>query len=176
MDIPDPLKTDIRSGRAILFLGAGATIGAQHPNRTPPPTTNQLRDLLSERFLGNGHSADSLAWVAELSISASDLFTVQDYIAEQFDSLALADYHLLLPTFRWRGIVTTNYDRLIEETYTRCPNAIQTLVPFLSNADRIDDRLREPRHVGSFFDWDQQEINDCIAQGTARSLMFSCGA
>ena len=158
MDIPDPLKTDIRSGRAVLFLGAGATVGAQRPNGTPPPTTSQLRDLLSERFLGNKNSIDPLAWVAELSISASDLFTVQDYIAEQFGSLTPADYHFLLPTFRWRGIVTTNYDRLVEKTYDGFPNTIQTLVPFLSNKDRVDDRLRQPNHVGLI------KLHGCITQ------------
>ena len=165
MDIPDPLKKDIRSGRAVLFLGAGATVGAQRPDRTPPPTTNQLRDLLSERFLGNRNSTDdTLDWIAELSISASDLFTVQDYIAEQLGSLAPAEYHLLLPTFRWRGIVTTNYDRLIEETYGRSQNAIQTLVPFLSNTDRVDDRLREPRHVGLI------KLHGCITRTNDEKL------
>ena len=63
MDIPGTLKTDIRSGRAVPFLGAGATAGAQRPDKTPPPIANQLLDLLSERFLDNKNSTDSLVWL-----------------------------------------------------------------------------------------------------------------
>lgn len=58
-----------------------------------------------------------------------------------------ASFHKIITTFRWRGIATTNYDRLIEDTYAASDHRIQELVPFLSDSDRVDEKLRSPRHV-----------------------------
>ena len=148
MDLPDVLTSEVRSGRVVLFLGAGASIGAKLPNGSSPPLGLALRDKLSSNFLDGGYSEESLAWVSELAISATDLSTVQDYIDEQFHGLEPAEFHKIIPSFKWRGIVTTNYDRLLETTYERADNPIQTLIPFLSNSDRIDEKMRSPNHVG----------------------------
>jgi len=117
MDIPQNLINQVRQGRAILFLGAGATKGARTIDGRDPPLGNGLRDRIAERFLTGDYSSESLAWVSELATSASDLSEVQDFIADQFRDLRPAEYHLLIPTFRWRGIATTNFDRVIETAY-----------------------------------------------------------
>jgi hypothetical protein len=52
-----------------------------------------------------------------------------------------------LPTFRWWGIATTNYDRLIEKAYLGAAEPIQTLVPMIENGDRIDEHTRDPRNL-----------------------------
>ncbi|MFB3104771.1 MAG: SIR2 family protein, partial [Pseudomonadales bacterium] len=52
-----------------------------------------------------------------------------------------------VPTFRWRGLFTTNYDRLMEHVYDKTPGRIQELVPFISNNDRVDEKLRSSNHV-----------------------------
>jgi hypothetical protein len=96
----------------VLFLGAGASIGARKPSGQSAPDGTRLRDQLCERFLGGRYKNESLAWVAELAISETDLSTVQDFIADLFRDLEPADFHLLVPTFKWQGLVTTNYDRV----------------------------------------------------------------
>src|SRR5215813_9710755 len=108
MEIPDPLPEQVRSGRVVLFLGAGANSDSRRSDGTSTPLGDQLRTALSKHFLRGKHANESLAWVSELAISASNLFDVQDFIAKQFEVLIPAEYHLLLPTFRWRGIATTN--------------------------------------------------------------------
>jgi cold shock CspA family protein len=148
MEISDPLLEQVRSGRVVLFIGAGANSDSHRPDGTSPPLGDQLRTALSTHFLGGKHANEPLAWVSELAISASNLFDVQDFIAKQFEALVPAEYHLLFPTFRWRGIATTNYDRLIEEVYLQTPKAIQIPIPFISNHDRVDEKLRSPEHVG----------------------------
>lgn len=85
---------------------------------------------------------ESLQWVTELAISETDLGTVQDFIANQFREIQPADFYSILPTFRWRGIVTTNFDRLLETAYEKSQNRVQDLVPLISNNDRIDDKLQ----------------------------------
>jgi len=42
----------------------------------------------------------------------------------------------------------TNYDRLIEEIYAGNKNAIQSLVPFISDDDRVDRKIRDVSNVG----------------------------
>src|SRR5947208_15698077 len=117
MELPTDLVNQARNGRVVLFLGAGASRGARNREGKKPPLGNDLRDLIVKRLLTEKHASDNLAWVSELASSTADPFTVQDFIAEQFTDLKPAEFHHLIPTFRWRGIATTNYDRLIEIVY-----------------------------------------------------------
>jgi hypothetical protein len=52
----------------------------------------------------------------------------------------------MLPCFRWAGLATTNYDRLIERAYER-PDSVQKPVPFIENGDRVDDLMRDPKSI-----------------------------
>ena len=164
MDLPANLVQQVRQGRAVLFLGAGASGKARTRDGKEPPLGDELRDRIAKRFLAGDYSSDSLAWVAELAISATDLFQVQDFIADQFRDLRPADFHLLITTFRWRGMATTNYDRVIETAYEVSRNAVQTVVPFLSNADRVDEKLRDPSSVALL------KLHGCITRTHDRQL------
>ena len=146
MDIPDHLL-GVKSGNVVLVLGAGASIGAGAPNGRTPPNAVELATLLSEKFLGGAHSADPLPIVAELAISESDLVTVQEYIRILFADFEPAPFHELLPTFRWAGLATTNYDLVIERAYDRCKQRAQEPVPFIRNGDRVNEKLRAHRSL-----------------------------
>lgn len=156
--LPAALIEEVRTGRVVLLLGAGATEGAKRRDGDVPPKTGELRDRLAARFLGGAYKGESLSWVAELSISETSLPQVQDFVASQLEDLQPAQYHLLLPTFRWRGIFSTNYDRLCENTYANCSAAVQTLVPVLSNRDRIDESLRSSKSLGLF------KLHGCVTR------------
>jgi hypothetical protein len=146
LKLPDALIEEARRGRIVLLLGAGASYGARAPDGRRPLSGNELRDALSDRFLGGKAKDSSLAWVAELAISETDLGTVQDFIADILGDLQPAPFHAKLPTFRWRGIATTNYDTIIESAY-RLKNRIQDLIPIRSDEDKIDELLRSPRDL-----------------------------
>jgi len=142
-DFPDALVEDVRQGRVVLLLGAGAARGAKNQAGQEPPTGEDLRDLLSDGFLGGRFRDQSLAWVADLAISETDLVRVQDFIADLLRDLRPAPFHHALPTFRWRGLVTTNYDLVTEGAYAS-DRSIQKLVPCISDRDRLDEKLRAP--------------------------------
>lgn len=93
MDIPEPLVSEVRSGRAVLFLGAGASFGALTESCRSPPSGVGLTEALSERFLGGEYGEETLAWVSELSSSATNINQVQDFVAELFSGLEPADFH-----------------------------------------------------------------------------------
>ncbi len=141
MNLPDALIEEARQGRVVLLLGAGASLGAMDSKSRASPSSSGLRDALADRFLGGQYKDASLAWVADLAISETDLVTVQDFIADLLRDLKPAPFHHLLPSFRWRGIATTNYDLVIEAVYSGT-GGIQELVPILSDRDRIDEKLR----------------------------------
>jgi hypothetical protein len=146
MEIPSYLETQIREGKVVLFLGAGASRDARDIAGGKAPAGNELRDLLSDRFLGGKHKDLSLDQIGEYSISESDLVTVQEYLRQLFEPFQPTKAHRLLPCFRWAGLATTNYDRLIERAYER-PDSVQKLVPFIQNGDRVDDLMRDAKSL-----------------------------
>ncbi len=147
-NIPKHLVNEVREGRVVLVLGAGASIGAKRGDGKFFPSTEDLTRLLSDHFLEKSSLKDNLAWISELAISTSSFATVQDFIADQFSDPQPAQHHLLLPSFRWRGIATTNYDRVVERSYEKVPSKIQQVIPFLSDEDKVDSKLRDPSCVG----------------------------
>lgn len=148
MDIPYHLVEQIRAGKAILFLGAGASIGATASTLPKtPPSGNELGNLLSDKFLGGDSKDKSLSLIGEYCIAESDLRTVQHYIADIFNRYVPSDTQKAIADFRWAALVTTNYDQIVEKAYAANKGRLQTPVPILRNADRIDHKLRAPDTV-----------------------------
>ena len=142
MELPPILIDNIRNENVVLVLGAGASIGSTKPDGSTVPAGPQLAKMLSDKFLGGAHATDTLSTIAELAISETDLFTVQEHIRTVFEDLQPAQFHQLLPTFRWAALATTNFDLVVERAYQQCEDRAQQLVPFIKNGDRIEDRLR----------------------------------
>ena len=147
MEIPNNLIESVREGKVVLFLGAGASIGAKSTDGNKPPSAAELSNLLSTRFLGGEDAEQQLSIVAEYAINETDLITVQTYLRDVFLEFQPSDFHKLIPTFKWAGIATTNYDLIIERAYAATQSRIQEIVPFLSNSERIDHKLRNENAV-----------------------------
>ena len=142
MEIPAPLVSQINEGKVILFLGAGASIGAKSKNGAFAPVGQELARLLADRFLDGKERERPLNIVAEYAISINDLIPVQSYIKELFEELDPASFHELIPTFRWGAIFTTNYDLVVEKAYVSCKNKAQGIVPTVKNTDNFDHLIR----------------------------------
>ena len=131
----------------VLFLGAGASVGATSTMRNKPPSGVELSKLLSKKFLGGEDADQQLSIVAEYAINETDLITVQTYLRDVFAEFQPSEFHKLIPTFKWAGLATTNYDLIIERAYDATQSPIQEIVPFLSNRERIDHKLRNANTV-----------------------------
>lgn len=145
--LPPYLIESIQRGEALLFLGAGASVGAISSSNKKAPRGDELRDLIADRFLGGRLKDKSLAQVSEYAKSEGGLPDVQQFISECFNSLQPANFHLLIPTFRWYAIVTTNFDLVVERAYSNCLNRQQTLEPIIQDGDRFSQVLRDPNKV-----------------------------
>ncbi|GAB5491433.1 MAG: hypothetical protein Phog2KO_16480 [Phototrophicaceae bacterium] len=121
MDIPNSLLTEIYNGSSTMFLGAGASLEAQHPS-----AWDLGQYLINESKIAELEDDD-----LSLDIIAEDLYAEQGY-GKSWVRTKLIDYfqtcasklnnppskaHGLLPTFRWRNIFTTNYDLVVEAAY-----------------------------------------------------------
>ena len=146
-EIPANLQEQARQGRVILFLGAGASLGAKNAAGKSPPNGRLLAKLLSEKFLGGQFDDAALSTVAEYAVSEQGLLAVQKFIQEIFDSFEPTEAHLQLPKFRWAGLATTNYDLLVERAYSRVSGALQKPAPFIENGDQVIEGLRDAKSV-----------------------------
>lgn len=147
MDIPGLLKSNIQEGKAVLMLGAGASMAATNKEEQTVPSGSELGKLISHKFLDGKFIDYPLNQIAEIAISESDLVTVQEYIREIFEEFEPTPTHYQLCTYNWYGLATTNYDRLVEKAYSKSTDAVQSVVPFIDNMDRVDDKLRDPKSL-----------------------------
>jgi len=53
IDIPPNLINQIKDGHVVLFLGSGASIGANHPENKKAPTGKELSRMIADHFLGS---------------------------------------------------------------------------------------------------------------------------
>lgn len=133
LNIPPSLLTQFKTGNVVLFLGAGASRNATHPDGHNIPTGQELADNIAETFLDDSYKGSPLQYVSELAISEFDLFTVQKLLYDIFTQYGPSEFHCKIPEFHWRSIYTTNYDFIVEEAYRKANDALQTLVPVIRN-------------------------------------------
>jgi len=89
MEIPSFLESQIKDGKVVLVLGAGASRSAKDKRGKNPPTAKELGAILSDKFLGGKHKELPLNQIGDYAISESDLITVQEYLRELFETLNL---------------------------------------------------------------------------------------
>ena len=141
--LPAALVEAVRSQRAILFLGAGASAEAVGPGGRTTPTSSELRDTLAQKFFHKAMPQHDLMMVAEMAIGAWGQAAVFEAIRGLLDPFQPSPAHLLVPHFRWRTIATTNFDLLLERAYEARPDSLQTLIPFVKDSEPIEDKLSQ---------------------------------
>ena len=166
MELPPALISAIREGNVCLFLGAGASIGAKDGQGRSAPSTRELVNQLDTKYLGGKYSTRSLQWVSQMAISETNLGDVQEYIASLLKPIEPATHHLILPTFKWHGIATTNYDQLVEKSYQHEKSPIQKCTPIISNDDRLSDLIRSPEQLMLL------KLHGCISRTRDENIPF----
>lgn len=157
--IPTPLLEQIKSGDVILFLGAGANDGAEHPNKEEIPVTGQnLADFLCAQFFNCELSGRSLLDIAKFAESDYGLPRLQEAIAEKFSPYRPANYHCIIPDYPWHAIATTNYDLIIEKAYDASKSPFK-LIPFYKDDDGIDRKLKNQSNAVPFL-----KLHGCISK------------
>lgn len=110
--------------RLIIFLGAGASVGARSPDGSWFPASVQLRNAIWQEFMLDSDdrgsfdfrdlSLMSLEHAAALAEARADRGSVVDFVARIFDANLPLWQHCALPFMGPNAVLTTNYDNLVE--------------------------------------------------------------
>ncbi len=108
----DQLCDSLNIEQTVLFLGSGSSIPSG------APSVAAICEHLTSKF---GIEQDDLtlaelADIVELRRNRRDLITA---IRELFSALEPTGGLLSLPQFQWKSIYTTNFDNLVEDSYSR---------------------------------------------------------
>jgi SIR2-like domain len=170
VEIAPALIDAIREQRAVLFLGAGASVGAKHPRGDHIPQGDRLRDLICDKFLGGALKHKPLTVVAAIAANEVGIAVFQKYIHDLFVEFDPADFHLLIAQFRWRAIATTNVDLIIEKAYAASPKRLQNLVKSVKDGDNLDIRLNAETNPVAYY-----KLHGCIDSHTDLSIPLILG-
>ncbi|RED37357.1 SIR2 family protein [Paenibacillus sp. VMFN-D1] len=135
MEVPERLISAIKSGKVVLFLGAGANYHGKLSNGGAIPLANSLSRLLCNRF--DIPESDNLTDVAELIEATYSRKELNRYVVELLTGAVASNAFNLISTFKWNSIYTTNYDLLVESAYKK-PHAIQNLKVYHTSDESID--------------------------------------
>lgn len=152
------LKSQINEGNVVLFLGAAASYGA--PSRDGAkkiPTTETLKELVSEKFLDGDYKSGTFQFVFDLAASEASELEVQEFIHNTLIDFYPANYHKLIPKIKWSGIITTNYDLIIERVYESDQDRSQDVIAFRLDAD---DALSKKQANNIIYN----KLHGCITQ------------
>ena len=116
VDLSQKLRDLVSSGSCVLFLGSGVT------REAGGPTEVELAQLLADKFSANDIPTGDLTKFSDILCSIVDREEVDKFIVETLKSYEPTSAHLQLPAIPWKGIFTTNYDRLVEISYDTFPS------------------------------------------------------
>lgn len=165
IELPSYTLERIAKGDAVLFLGAGASLAATNKQGHPALKSTQLRDALCDEFLGGKAKDRSLANVGDLVKSTAGILEMQRFIAAKFEPLLPSQAHLSIPSFRWKAIVTTNYDLTVEKAYAASVEPLQKLRPILSDDDEIGPVLANPEKYVPLL-----KLHGCVTRANDQQL------
>lgn len=131
----------VTSGKTVLFLGAGASIGAVRTDGSHIPDATELGRRIAKTFLGSGYENADFKTICDFAASARSGRELQGFIQAQLSDFEPAPFHLLIPKFAWSGLATTNYDLVVETAYGSVSDRIQDLIPNCKDGDGAPERL-----------------------------------
>ncbi|GAA3411235.1 SIR2 family protein [Paenibacillus hodogayensis] len=134
MHIPERLFLALKTGRVVLFIGAGANYHCITNSGEKMPTGNRLAEMLSEKFQVR---KANLAETAELVEASHNRPAMNTFIIEMMTGAIPSPGFSLISSFKWSGIFTTNYDLLVEDTY-RLSSNVQSLKVYYSSTQQMD--------------------------------------
>ena len=143
-----PFTIDLLAkGDAILFLGSGASFECRTSEGKRALMADGLRDSLCDVFLGGEGKRKSLQTVGDLAKSSAGILDMQRHVGRLYEPLLPTKAHLEIPRYRWKAIVTTNYDLAVERAYEGRKDARQSVAPIISDDDDFPAALSDPNVV-----------------------------
>lgn len=120
------------NGNAVLFLGAGFSIGATKEDGTEFKTAAPLaHKLLAECNLSKDEYVDDLGQASEVFVNMRSEHELVDYIRKEYTAIDVSSAQEVIASVKWQRIYTTNYDNVIELASLKNKRVLQSAI--LSN-------------------------------------------
>jgi hypothetical protein len=134
--------TKIFDGTCMLFLGSGFSFGAQNSNPQDPmfKGARTLADMLL-REAGYTSTTNDLRKASSAYLKRKSPEELVTRLKEEFQATCISTAHDAIGRYNWYRIYTTNYDNIIELSYSK---ASKTLIPItLSSPHKGKDDYRQ---------------------------------
>jgi hypothetical protein len=133
--LPEIAK-EIGKGRAVLFLGAGASAAAG------APLEKELVDSIKQKFPKIDSNLKSLLEICQdyLETPGYNLKELEDFITQKLGVYEPTSTHIAMTKYNWPAIFTTNFDDLIETAYRNNKNRLKPcyVVSYPSESPIVD--------------------------------------
>ena len=126
MELADALKL-ARGGRALLFLGAGFSVGTPNLGSGLMMTGQDFSDLLALKVglpAGTGLMDTSEAYLETFGAPA-----LVKVLMDEFQAKTLLPYQVVMAKVPWKHIYTTNYDDIVEKSFSAAKSKVTSVNP-----------------------------------------------
>jgi hypothetical protein len=153
----------LQEGNTILFLGAGASVGEKRY------LSKELIEYY-EAHLGKSIGDTNITrWIDILSAdSGFDRKHFDTETVKILQKLPVSDGHKVLASMRWREIITTNFDLLVERAYDEVKNTSSKALDL-----KTVKHLRQYNYKESNTEVRYVKLNGCIQDVSLYPLAFS---
>lgn len=119
------LLTQISTGKAILFTGAGFSIGTKNVSGEEPPLAKNLAKEICR--LGGFDEDNDLRYAADYFLSISSKAKLITLLKEKYSLTDVSDTHVNICKVNWMRSYTTNYDKSIEIASGMAGNVVECI-------------------------------------------------
>jgi len=158
MDIAEAFRHAL-DGDAVLFVGAGFSLGAINRRNEQFPLSNDLSKLLMSAI--GETEVVPLQIASELYMGRKGRVGLIDFLNQQLGVREIAAYHKVFGQPSWRRIYTTNYDEVFETAARQVGRQVRSLI--------LAPRLPTPErgqidciHINGFLPWANAENLDSM--------------
>ena len=141
-------ERQILEGKAVLFLGAGASYNCTNQkNERIGFTGGELLQKINEEFLGNTSDPLTLDFASTMAIQISGRENFDQFIKNLVCDFEPTMEHKLITDFKWKAIFTTNYDEAIETAFKENKSSLQRVEKIISDNDSLQKVIVNPEKL-----------------------------
>ena len=158
-----PIFEKIRDNNAILFLGAGASVGEKKY------LSKEIIQHYEEKIGKRIGEENITKWIDILS--ANPDFSRSDFdhfVNSLLKKLSITDAHKIMCCVPWREIITTNYDLLVERAYDETSNDSSNIYDL-----KVVRNIEQYNYLESNTEIKYIKLNGCISDKGLYPLAFS---
>lgn len=150
MEIKEAIEY-ILDGQAVLFTGAGFSLGAINKNGEKYGTANTLKKRLGTALNIMKTESYELQVISNHFIKQKGPESLIAFLKKEFGVNKSEDYHEYIAMLNWKRIYSANYDNIIEKIYEKNGKEYESVTP-LNNAEECASKKNLIVHLNGYIE------------------------